>query len=217
MIVLILWLCLSVFLVVATKGACVCYYNDKYGIPVDQDTKVSTDFTRLLSLNQVCGDQQICHLYATVAEDASTSVFFNVHAGMDLDSLTFTLKLNQETISIKNSSSPFKLDNVDSLGQRNVHSIFFRNLIPNATYSIEISSKEGSTLKQAFYKTVPNATASEVRMAIGGDLGMTKNGEIMTSYLFQYNPDIIILGGDTVYDDGMRSCYYSWDNFYRMF
>jgi hypothetical protein len=39
----------------------------------------------------------------------------------------------------------------------------------------------------------------------------------MTSYLFQYNPDIIILGGDTVYDDGMRSCYYSWDNFYSMF
>lgn len=54
-------------------------------------------------------------------------------------------------------------------------------------------------------------------MAIGGDLGMNKNGEIMTSYLNDFAPDVIILGGDTVYDDGMRSCYYSWDNFYRMF
>jgi hypothetical protein len=161
---------------VATKGACVCYYNSKYGIPIEKDVSISTDFTRLVTLDQVCGDQQICHLYATVAEDASTSVFFNAHAGMNLDKLIFTLKLNEETVSVKNSSSPFKLDNVDSLGQRYVHSIFFRNLIPNATYSIEISNPEGSALKQAFYKTVPNATASEIRMAIGGDLGMTKNG-----------------------------------------
>jgi predicted MPP superfamily phosphohydrolase len=39
----------------------------------------------------------------------------------------------------------------------------------------------------------------------------------MTSYLRDFNPDIIILGGDTVYDNGLRSCYYSWDNFYSMF
>ncbi len=54
-------------------------------------------------------------------------------------------------------------------------------------------------------------------MAVGGDLGMTKNGEILTSYLDAYAPDVILLGGDTVYDDGMRNCYYSWDNFYHMF
>lgn len=72
-------------------------------------------------------------------------------------------------------------------------------------------------LKRTFYKTVPNATASEVRLAMGGDLGMNKNGITMTSYLSSYNPDIIILGGDTVYDNGMRSCYYSWDIFYGMF
>jgi predicted MPP superfamily phosphohydrolase len=39
----------------------------------------------------------------------------------------------------------------------------------------------------------------------------------MTSYLVSFSPDIIILGGDTVYDDGMRSCYNSWDEFYTMF
>jgi hypothetical protein len=32
-----------------------------------------------------------------------------------------------------------------------------------------------------------------------------------------YNPDIIIIGGDNSYDDGMRTCYYSWDNFYDIF
>jgi len=39
----------------------------------------------------------------------------------------------------------------------------------------------------------------------------------MTNNIADYDPDIIIIGGDTVYDDGMRTCYYSWDNFYDMF
>lgn len=39
----------------------------------------------------------------------------------------------------------------------------------------------------------------------------------MTSYLINFKPDVIILGGDTVYDDAMRSCFFSWDEFYSMF
>ncbi len=54
-------------------------------------------------------------------------------------------------------------------------------------------------------------------MAIGGDLGMSSNGDTMTSYLINFNPDIIILGGDISYDNGVRSCYYSWDTIYLMF
>jgi hypothetical protein len=54
-------------------------------------------------------------------------------------------------------------------------------------------------------------------MAVGGDLGMSKEGILMTSYLDAFDPDIIILGGDTTYDDGMRSCYTTWDEFYSMF
>ena len=32
-----------------------------------------------------------------------------------------------------------------------------------------------------------------------------------------FKPDVIVIGGDIVYDDGMRACYYSWANFYRIF
>ncbi len=39
----------------------------------------------------------------------------------------------------------------------------------------------------------------------------------MTSHLTAYDPDVIVIGGDVAYDDGMRTCYYSWDNFYDMF
>jgi hypothetical protein len=33
---------LSIFLVIATKGACVCYFNDQYGFTVAKDAKLST-------------------------------------------------------------------------------------------------------------------------------------------------------------------------------
>lgn len=48
-------------------------------------------------------------------------------------------------------------------------------------------------------------------MAVGGDLGMTEEGIKITSFLSDFKPDVIILGGDTTYDDGMRSCYHTWD------
>ncbi len=40
---------------------------------------------------------------------------------------------------------------------------------------------------------------------------------MMASYLVEFKPDIIVLGGDIAYDDAMRSCYYSWDTVYYMF
>lgn len=46
---------------------------------------------------------------------------------------------------------------------------------------------------------------------------MTDEGRLMTSYLKEFKPDIIVLGGDTVYDNGLRTCYYNWDIFYSMF
>jgi hypothetical protein len=48
-------------------------------------------------------------------------------------------------------------------------------------------------------------------------VGMTHNGSILSSKLATFNPDVIFFGGDNVYDDAMRTCWYSWDNFYWIF
>ena len=109
------------------------------------------------------------------------------------------------------------MSNVESNGQRKVHSALFTGLTPNTLYKVQVSDKNGNILKWANYKTVPGADATQLKMAVGGDLGMTKQGKQMTSYLSSFAPDIIILGGDTVYDDGMRACFNSWDQFYLMF
>lgn len=116
----------------------------------------------------------------------------------------------------KNVSTLFKMDNVETIGQRNIFSVLFTNLTPNTLYKIEVANKAG-VLKSANYKTVPDAEATELRMAVGGDLGVSYNGDTVTSYLTQFNPDIIIIGGDIAYDDAMRSCYYSWDTVYALF
>jgi phage-related holin len=81
-LLLVLWLGTAVFLVVVSKGGCVCFYNHNYGISIDSDVELSTDFTRLNSIGTPCPEGDICHLYATVPEDTSTGVFFNVHAGI---------------------------------------------------------------------------------------------------------------------------------------
>jgi hypothetical protein len=139
-VLLVLWLGICVFAVIATKGACLCYFTTGYGFRVEKDLSLSTDFTRLMTLNQTCEDLAICHLYATVPEDTSTSVFFNAHSGTDLSNLTFVLKLNAIEVNRQISDQPFNLNNVESIGQRYVHSVLVTNLTANTTYSLEIYS-----------------------------------------------------------------------------
>lgn len=64
------------------------------------------------------------------------------------------------------------------------------------------------------YRTLPGQNASELRLAVGGDVGLDDEASQLTSYLKEFNPHAIILGGDNAYDDGMRTCFYSWDNLY---
>jgi hypothetical protein len=172
-ILLFIWLAVCVFLVVATKGACVCYFTDKYGIKVDKgDAYLSTDFYRLLTLDKVCKDEEVCHLYATVPVDPSTSVFFNAHSGLSLDKLIFVLKKDNQTIRSMLSDKPFRMDNVESTGQRNVHSVLITGLTADTWYHLEVQNSTGGILKETGYKTTPGANASIVKIAAGGDLGM---------------------------------------------
>lgn len=65
-VMLIIWMGISIFLVVATKGACVCYFQDQYGFSVSKDAKLSTEFTRSGAIGAPCLENEVCRLYATV-------------------------------------------------------------------------------------------------------------------------------------------------------
>lgn len=49
---------------------------------------------------------------------------------------------------------------------------------------------------------------------MGGDVGLDKDASTLTSHLVGYDPHVLLIGGDNAYDDGMRTCFYSWDNLY---
>ena len=45
------------FFVFAGKGTCVCFYTDLYGFKIEKGLSMSTEFTRMIKLKQVCGDE----------------------------------------------------------------------------------------------------------------------------------------------------------------
>ena len=49
---------------------------------------------------------------------------------------------------------------------------------------------------------------------VGGDIGIEKDASTLISYLTSYDPHVILIGGDNAYDDGMNTCFYSWDDMY---
>lgn len=69
--------------VLMTQRACLCVFNDRYGVTMNKDFKLSTQFSRS-SRGKICQDGTICHMYATLPEDTDTSVFFNFQTGTDI-------------------------------------------------------------------------------------------------------------------------------------
>lgn len=67
------------------------------------------------------------------------------------------------------------------------------------------------------YRTLPDLNATNLKMVVGGDVGLTDSSDLIANFMISYDPDVILLGGDIAYDDGMRTCYHSWDNFYDIF
>ena len=83
-VLLILWVGASITSVLLLKGVCVCVFNENYGVKIHQDFVFSTEFTRSQQIEQVCKPGQLCHLYATLTEETSTSVIINAHTGLDV-------------------------------------------------------------------------------------------------------------------------------------
>ncbi len=135
-----------------------------------------------------------------------------------------TATILNETIKYeKNITYYSRLDNVEDIGKRIVHTAYFKNLKPDTVYQVEVQKTPpidqpfAAPLITTKYKTTPDKDTNVLKMAVGGDVSMTHEGLAITQKLVSYNPDIIIIGGDNTYDDGMRTCWYSWDNFYALF
>lgn len=204
-----------------TTGMCVTFFNTSYGIG-NSYIHFSSKFTRYLELNTVCPQGQICHIYATLPEDSSTSVFINVHTGNDIN----TLQINYDTLANHQASPKAVLNysatpssyytDLETRGDRYVHSTYLGNLTNNTMYYFEVVYN-GEVQGNGTYMTLPSKNMERnITLAAGGDVGNTPVALQMTTTVSEYSPDIILIGGDLAYDNGLPTCYYSYDLFLNM-
>lgn len=139
-IMLFIWVLASTFLVISLKGVCVCLYNSKYGAKFTRDVDWSTEFSRALTIDKICKDGEVCHLYATLPENSSDSVFINVHTGTDIENITVILEAlstspSEQVLKLTNHK-PIRLTNIEDIARRHIFSLLFTDLKPSVTYRV---------------------------------------------------------------------------------
>jgi len=182
---------------------------------------ISTKLYREAILDPICPPGPPCHVYATLSGDASTSFFLNIHTSIDTPevNILYDTKEHYETFhSLRyNSPSTYWAFDFEWTGARNVHTAHINDLIPDTMYYFEIYYK-GQLQYSNMYKTLPAPDHQKnIILAVGGDVGSNEIAQKMTGNLEALDPDVIIIGGDGAYDNGMRSCYYNYDSFLNMF
>jgi len=199
-----------------TAETCMNYFNTGYGTKFS-GLGISTTLTRYFQIDTVCKSGQICHLYATLPEETSTNVILNLHTGPDVKTLIVGFGLESDKKITANVTAQSYHVELESRGERYVHSAYLSNLEPNTLYYFEVYFND-KVQRTGTYLTLPTKELERnLVIASGGDVGTTATSRKMTETLSKYNLDAIMIGGDLSYDNGMRSCYYSWDLFINMF
>lgn len=216
---LILAFILSFVVGFAFTGGCLDLYEDSVGITLLSGVSISTTLLRYFQLKDACPPGPPCHVYATLPEDTSTSVFINAHTNDAIENITVTFvpKGTSKTARSVHTSDLIKLSSFEQRGRRNVHHVLLTNLLPETRYTmkIEYDNKVQFTFE---YATLPTKFSSkDIVISTGGDIGDRKIAREMIDKALLNNPDVIVVGGDIVYDDAERSCYFAWDSLLRTF
>lgn len=203
-----------------TAGSCMAYYSPR-GTVSFGPFWISTSFSRWLTLSKVCAHGKICRIYSTLPEDSSTGVILNVHTGIDVDTLTasYGTKADFEANKPLRSSKTgidLKME-IDTTGERYIHAIFIDGLNPNTDYYVQFLYN-GNSLGDANFRTLPSSNMeSNLVMVVGGDSSGSDLSSTFIQEATKYNPDVILVGGDIVYDNGDFNCYYCWDYYLSLF
>lgn len=133
-------------------------------------------------------------VFLTCKEDPSTSM---VIVWKDGEShLEFKRPDQEKWREIKS-----KEDTINSKFQ--IHRVELRGLKPDTEYQFRI--KEGNT---HYFRTLPNDTSRPIRIIVGGDIFMSQPlYEKMNAQVIKEDPDLVILGGDLAYTEGMRRLF----------
>eukprot|EP01017_Pseudomicrothorax_dubius_P005321 TRINITY_DN11320_c0_g2_i2.p1 TRINITY_DN11320_c0_g2~~TRINITY_DN11320_c0_g2_i2.p1 ORF type:complete len:567 (-),score=92.87 TRINITY_DN11320_c0_g2_i2:57-1757(-) len=199
-------------------GLCIAAYHDTVGINVDT-LMLSTRFTRKFYLDEVCPlEGGPCHLYATIPENASDSVFINVHTHKSVDQVIIryafkTQPDSENDVRHEVNATDFILQGFDPLGERRVFSALLTDLQPDTDYVIQVVYNQ-TVQREVYYHTFPTKDGEwtrPIRFISGGDIGTLKAAGDMTATAMKMKPDIAFVGGDIAYDQNFVECYFLWD------
>lgn len=203
-------------------GMCVSFFNTlEGGMTVAKDTNANTAFTRRLFMDPACPIGSPCQVYATLPEDTSTGVILNFHTHASISSILidYDEKTHYEKNGFleKTAISQATIVSPDSIGKRAVHHVYLKGLKPDTTYIFE-AEYLGKIQYTGVYKTLPGYDSHKsLKIVVGGDSGSTPTARNMTKLVSAQKPDLIIIGGDTAYDNAIQACWACWDNFLKMF
>ena len=108
-------------------------------------------------------------------------------------------------------TTTYLIDYLDTRGNRVIHSALLHSLTPGTLYDIVINFPSAAYGPYAYKSVGVNAT-----MVNGGDLGNTHTAtETWEAFKSLIDLDVIQIGGDIAYDDGMAHCYNCWDIFFE--
>ena len=156
--------------------------------------------------------QPVCHVYLTAGEDLTSSVFINIHSQTSTQVVDIKMDdLTLHTTQVLASS----LSGLDSQDDRNVFNVFLSDLVPGKDYEFQVVTA-GATEQEAktFKFRLPRSDA--IKMSVGGDAGVTQTSRKIFQLMYASNPDLIVIGGDMAYDNGLAACACLWDAFLDM-
>lgn len=204
-------------------GGCIAFYEEYVGLRIEIiTTSLSSTLSRYIQLSDACPPGPPCHIYATLPEDPSTSVFINLHTNIEYENIQIAYDEQDYFSSNRNlrftqNATTIKLDYIEQRGRRSVHSALLSGLTQDTEYVIQIKY-EGMTQATVNYITLPDETnPKNILLSTGGDLGDRLIGREVTFQAGAVDPDVLIVGGDLAYDDGEATCYFTWDNFFKSF
>ena len=224
---IVMYIVVAAIIGLATQG--LCFAGAPYSL--------STRMTRLVS-GPTCTAGAPCHVYITLPEAASSSVFVNFQT-KDPNSDYFWEKIcsflfagyvfepprsaNPQIYYDKTAHPRAKTlseyassDGGKSLyfwrieDPRHINWIELTGLTPNTTYyfRVGVGSDMDMFTPEMSFKVPPE---DSVRFMDVGDMGVTKDTIAMAQEVPEYAPDVMLIGGDIAYSNGLPTCYQRWD------
>lgn len=188
----------SIFLPFLFENSCVTFHNPKIGFSLGS-ADLSTKITRQTSENEKCPAGVPCHVYATLPENTTNSVFLNFHTNQKHgDAQVFNDSLDhylvQKTLRYKINVKRFDPE-LESIGSRYVYSALITDLQPNSSYVFGIFyDNTYQTIK--FYNTMPEYlnNSNSIAFANGGDVGSSDIVQSIANGLIPHLPNIVFIG-----------------------